>query len=129
MPAFPGMNDYCGLIMHSHDWRAAEVYKDQVVVVVGKSYSAEDVASQLHKYGAKKVIITHRKCDDKGNWVPMGLHWAKGIEEKPLIQNMKGNDVTFGDGSTEHVDSIILCTGYRHNFPFLDSELDPQVKN
>lgn len=45
MPDFKGLNDFSGLVMHSHDWRAAEVYKDKTVVVVGKSYSAEDVAS------------------------------------------------------------------------------------
>ena len=59
----------------------------------------------------------------------MGLHWAKGIEERALMQNMKGNTVEFGDGSKEEVDAIILYTGYMHTFPFLDSELDPVCKN
>lgn len=59
----------------------------------------------------------------------MGLHWAKGIEERPLMKDMKANTVVFGDDSKEEVDAIILCTGYIHTFPFLDSELDPVCKN
>lgn len=61
---FENLDQFKGLITHSHDFRNAEAYEGQTIVVVGKSYSAEDVASQLYKYKAKKVIITHRKKND-----------------------------------------------------------------
>lgn len=129
MPQFNGLENYAGLIMHSHDFRAAEAYKGQTVVVVGKSYSAEDVASQLYKYGAARVIITHRKGIADGKWEPMGYHWPQGIEEKPLMKNMSGNTVTFHDDSTADVHAIILCTGYRHHFPFLDKAIKLECEN
>lgn len=87
MPEFAGLDKFSGLVMHSHDFRAAESFKDKTVVVVGKSYSAEDVASQLYKYGAKRVIITHRKGIAEGKWEPTGFHWPAGIEEKPLMKH------------------------------------------
>lgn len=129
MPDFKNFENYAGLIMHSHDFRAAESYKDQTVVVVGKSYSAEDVASQLHKYGAKRVIITHRKADENGKWQPTGFHWNEGIEEKALMKEFKGNQITFGDDTTANVDAVILCTGYKHWFPFLDKKIKLDCKN
>lgn len=129
MPEFAGLGDYAGLTMHSHDFRAAEAFKGQTVVVVGKSCSAEDVASQLHKYGAKRVIITHRKADEAGKWQPTGFHWSEGIEEKALMKSFKGNSVTFGDDSTVEADAIILCTGYKHWFPFLDKKIKLECEN
>ena len=129
MPDYAGMSDYTGLVMHSHDLRAAESYKGQTVVVVGKSYSAEDVASVLHKYGAKRVIITHRKTDEAGKWQPTGYQWCDGMEEKALMKGFKGNMVTFGDDTEVEADSIILCTGYKHWFPFLDKKIKLECKN
>jgi trimethylamine monooxygenase len=61
IPVFEGMDTFQGMVLHSRDLRIPESYKGQTVVVVGKSYSAEDIASLLYKYGAKRVILTHRK--------------------------------------------------------------------
>ena len=49
------MNTFPGRIMHSHDFRDAEEFRDKNVVVLGSSYSAEDVALQCHK----SVSYTH----------------------------------------------------------------------
>ena len=43
--------------MHSHDFRDAAEFKGRRLLVVGSSYSAEDIAIQVIKYGAKDVII------------------------------------------------------------------------
>lgn len=61
IPAFEGLDSFQGMVLHSRDLRVPESFKDQTVVVVGKSYSAEDIVSLLYKYGAKRVIMTHRK--------------------------------------------------------------------
>lgn len=39
---------------------------------------------------------------------------------KPDLARLDGDGVVFGDGSRESVDAIILATGYRIAFPFLD---------
>ena len=36
---------------------------------------------------------------------------------------LQGGTAHFKDGSSRHVDVIILCTGYLHHFPFLSDEL------
>lgn len=45
------------------------------------------------------------------------------VVPKGDIKKMDGHAVTFEDGSTETVEVIILCTGYKISFPFLDTQL------
>merc|ERR1712080_140704 len=102
--------------MHAHDFRDACEFKDKTVLLVGASYSAEDIALQVIKYGAKHVICTWRTK-------PMGYNWPSTIEERPLLTNIDGNTISFRDGSTAEVDAILLCTGYLHAYPFLSDDL------
>ena len=60
MPQFDGMESFCGRIMHAHDFRSAEEFKGKDVLVIGTSYSAEDIASQCYKYGVKSVTCSYR---------------------------------------------------------------------
>ena len=41
----------------------------------------------------------------------------------------KGKTVTFEDGHSEDFDLIVLCTGYKHTFPFLQDDLQLKVPN
>ena len=48
------------------------------------------------------------------------------IGVKPNIERFDGDRVVFTDGSSEEIDLVIFCTGYKITFPFLDrSILDP----
>jgi trimethylamine monooxygenase len=116
VPEYPGFQDFPGRIMHSHDFRSAREFAGQHLVVMGSSYSAEDIALQCKKYGAAHVTITYRTA-------PMGFPWPEGIEEVPQLQKVDGNTAHFKDGSTRRCDAIILCTGYQHHFPFMEDKL------
>jgi hypothetical protein len=49
------------------------------------------------------------------------------ITVKPNIERLDGDTVHFVDGTTEKIDVIVYCTGYKITFPFFDaSVLDPQ---
>jgi hypothetical protein len=41
---------------------------------------------------------------------------------KPNISALEGDRVRFEDGSTEQIDIIVYCTGYKVTFPFFDPE-------
>ena len=45
------------------------------------------------------------------------------IVVKPNIQAFEGDSVRFEDGSSEKVDLVIYCTGYKITFPFFDEGL------
>ena len=102
--------------MHSHDFRNALEFKDKRLLIIGSSYSAEDIALQSLKYGANSVTCTYRTG-------AMGFDWPDGIEELPLIDRFEGNTAYFSNGDTREIDSVILCTGYLHHFPFLPENL------
>lgn len=121
-PEFPGFDTFNGRILHAHDFRDAREFADKDLLLVGTSYSAEDIGSQCWKYGARSITNTYRTA-------PMGFDWPDNWEEKPLLQKVEGNTATFADGSTKQVDAIILCTGYKHHFPFLPDELRLKTKN
>ena len=48
---------------------------------------------------------------------------AGAIDCRPAIVAVRGDQVTFADGSSEHVDAIICATGYRLDIPYLSAEL------
>jgi trimethylamine monooxygenase len=108
--------------MHAHDFRSADEFKGKDLLVVGASYSAEDIALQCHKYGAKSVTMCWRS-------VPMGFKWPKGMDERQLLTKVEGRKVSFKDGSSKEFDAIILCTGYQHHFPFLAGDLKLRTHN
>lgn len=121
-PEFPGFETFPGRILHAHDFRDASEFKGKNVLLVGSSYSAEDIGSQCYKYGAKSITTSYRTR-------PMGYQWPKGWQEKPLLESVQGHTAFFADGSRSQVDAIILCTGYKHHFPFLDDSLRLRTDN
>ena len=54
---FDGLHEFNGRIIHSHDYRNAYTFKDENVLIIGSSYSAEDIGLQCWKFGAKSVTI------------------------------------------------------------------------
>jgi trimethylamine monooxygenase len=122
IPEYPGMKSFPGRIMHSHDFRDAEEFRDKNVVVLGSSYSAEDVALQCHKYGAKSVTIGYRHN-------PMGFKWPDGMKEVFHLDRLEGSKAIFKDGHIQETDAVILCTGYLHHYPFLSHQLKIKTGN
>ena len=122
VPEYPGFETFNGRIVHAHDFRDAREFAGKNVLVVGSSYSAEDIGSQCWKYGAKTVTSCYRTA-------PMGFNWPDNWEEKPAMQRVEGRKVYFSDGDAKEIDAIILCTGYRHTFPFLPDDLRLKTAN
>lgn len=124
VPEFDGMEAFAGRIMHAHDFRSAEEFADKNVLVIGTSYSAEDIASQCYKYGVKSVHLSWRTA-------PMGFPWPDNFTTVPLLTKITPGTktCTFKDGTTAEIDAIILCTGYQHHFPFLAPELRLKTTN
>ena len=59
----------------------------------------------------------------------MGFKWPANWKEVPLLTKLEGNVATFKDGSTATVNAIILCTGYKHHFPFMADDLRLRTAN
>ena len=122
VPQFEGFDKFKGRVLHAHDFRDALEFKDQDILIVGTSYSAEDIGSQCWKYGAKSITVSHRTA-------AMGYDWPDNWAEVPLLTKVDGNTAHFKDGTSRHVDAILLCTGYQHHFPFMAEELRLKTAN
>ena len=116
MPSFDGFERFPGRILHAHDFRDATEFQGKNVLLIGTSYSAEDIGSQCWKYGAKSITVSHRTA-------AMGYDWPANWEEVPLLTKVDGQTAYFKDGSSKTIDAIILCTGYLHYFPFMEDKL------
>ncbi len=122
VPEFEGFDTFNGRILHAHDFRDAREFIDQDILIIGTSYSAEDIGSQCWKYGCKSVTVSHRTA-------PIGFDWPENWDEVPLLSKVENKTATFKDGSSRKIDSIILCTGYLHHFPFLEENLRLKTAN
>lgn len=122
VPSFNGIAQFPGRVLHSHDYRDAREFAGKDLLVIGSSYSAEDLALQSKKYGARSVTISYRTA-------PMDFPWPDGIDEVPLLDRLEGNTAHFVDGTARRVDAMVLCTGYQHSFPFVDDCLRLRATN
>lgn len=122
VPYYPGFESFNGRILHAHDFRDAREFADKDLLILGTSYSAEDIGSQCWKYGCKSVTVAHRTA-------PMGYDWPESWQEVPALERVEGKTAYFKDGTSKQVDAIILCTGYKHHFPFLPDDLRLKTAN
>lgn len=123
VPSFDGMATAACRIMHAHDFRNAEEFTNQRILIVGTSYSAEDIASQCYKYKCKSIHLAYRTA-------PMGFHWPDNFHQvKGNLASIDGKKVMFTDNTSTEVDIVILCTGYKHHFPFMAPDIRLKTAN
>lgn len=122
MPYFEGLENFSGAVMHAHDFRGADQFKDMNILLVGSSYSAEDIGVQCYKHGANSVTLSYRST-------PIGVKWPKSIREVPILDRLENDIAHFSDGTQQRFDAIIMCTGYQHKFPFLPDSMRLKTNN
>ena len=121
IPKLKGQETFPGKILHSHNYRRPEDFKDSTVVCVGMGASGQDISLDLYPH-AKKIYISHGRD-------VFSCKLPSNIEQVEPIESLHGNKVKFTDGQTSEVDVIILCTGYEYSFPFLTKECHVTVKD
>lgn len=108
-----GVDQFPGRVLHSHDMRNAEEFKGLHVLLIGGSVSADDIALQCVKFGARLVTISARQP-------PVKTKWPNEVQLVPIIVRMEDRIAYLNDGShVDNIDAIIFCTGYRHSYPFM----------
>ncbi|XP_056016358.1 flavin-containing monooxygenase 1-like [Ostrea edulis] len=116
-PNIPGMEIFEGRMIHSKDFRYEEQFDGLRVAVLGVHYSGEDISMHVSRF-AKKVYACHRRKPEE-----FPPSYPKEIEQRPPFVRMTKDSVVFPDGSSEKVDAVIFCTGYRFAFPFLKDDV------
>ena len=78
VPEFEGINTFPGEVLHAHDFRGAERFSGKNMLLIGSSYSAEDIGMQAHKMGAASITFSYRSA-------PMGFDWPENTVERPRV--------------------------------------------
>jgi trimethylamine monooxygenase len=115
LPEFPGMNDFTGPIIHSHDFRDGRIFTGKRVLLIGAGMTGEDLVLQCLKFGAKHVILAYRTRPKSATCI-----MPEDVEERPNVERFDSTKAYFKDGSSAEIDCVILTTGYRNYFPFLE---------
>ena len=117
-----GIDCFKGRILHSHDFRNSSEFVNQNLLIIGGSYSAEDISLQCLKFGAKSATISYKTR-------PTRYKYPDYIPQRSLDHIDDDGTAVFKDGHREQFDAIIFCTGYLVKFPFLPSELTLRCRN
>lgn len=118
-PHLVGMNTFRGKVVHSHDYREPEMFRDKVVVVLGAGPSGVDIALEIAST-AKAVYLSHRGYkNDEG---PL-----ENLHQRPAICGLDGNVITFEDQRQVEADYLMLCTGYEYRYPFIDPDVGLRI--
>ncbi|CAG2207818.1 FMO [Mytilus edulis] len=92
MPDFPGMHNFKGKVLHSHDYRHTAGYEDKRVVVVGIGNSGGDAAVELSRVASQTYLSTrsgswvYNRISDRG--LPLDMLYARRITF--ALKNMIG---------------------------------------
>ena len=68
------------------------------------------------------MTVAHRTA-------PIGFDWPKNWREVPALIRVENKTAYFKDDLSVDIDAIILCTGYKHHFPFLPDDLRLKTVN
>ena len=63
-------------------------FKGKDILIIGRSYSAEDIGSQCYKYGAKSITTSYRSK-------PMGFKWPDELEGSAAAAEGRRQDRAF----------------------------------
>ncbi|CAH0594187.1 unnamed protein product [Chrysodeixis includens] len=123
MPNNPGEELFKGTIIHSHDYRDPELYRNRRVLIVGAGPSGMDIGMDVGEVSSALIHSHHSKIFYR---TPFPAHYVK----KPDIKEFNETGVIFKDDTFEEVDDVIYCTGFQYDYPFLDETsgltLDPK---
>lgn len=137
------LEEYEGKVMHSSEAyeNFGEVVKGKTVMMVGDSYSAEDLTLRALKLGAKKIYICSRSgqgtASETTSWpkgkvemiwgVPYKVQKKTGFKCQGIYWSEKRQKYRKDDEDppvkVKDIDVVISCTGYNANLDFVDESI------
>ena len=114
VPNLPGIENFKGKILHSHDYRKSEDFKDLTVACIGAGFSGQDIVLELVPV-AKRVILSYHSN-------PITWKLPGNFEQVPeVLCILEDGSLSCKNGQIITADVIIYCTGYLFDLPFLDA--------
>ncbi|XP_037068137.1 flavin-containing monooxygenase FMO GS-OX-like 4 [Pollicipes pollicipes] len=119
VPDLPGIRQFKGEVIHSHDYRVPAPYTGKRVILLGGRASGIDISVEVATV-AKQVYLSH-------NQPPFVATLPDNMQQTVGIESMEPDGVVLKDGRRLAVDALILCTGYEFEFAFLSPACGVEV--
>jgi cation diffusion facilitator CzcD-associated flavoprotein CzcO len=120
-PVIPGLKEFFhGEVLHSVSYDEPSTFAGKTILCIGGRASGSDIARELVSQGdAAHVYLSDSVCQ-QAQETPHRVTWVPAT-----TQFRPGGKVQFGaDCPLEPmVDTVMFCTGYDYDFPFLHSSL------
>lgn len=116
VPPLPGLELFPGEVLHSHNYRRRDPFADRVVAMLGAKASGFDLSRDV----AEVATRVHLCARDHDGVATVGANHNIDLRSS-IVALHDDASIELTDGSRiVDVDDVILCTGYRYDFPFLD---------
>ena len=123
IPSFsdvPGLRaHFHGRTMHSIEYDDPTEFSGQIVLCIGGRASGSDLAREISKY-ANHVYLSDTACPPLEGRSPQQLNNITWVPKTVQVQS--DGSIVFDDNCRlrPKVDTIIFCSGYDYNFPFIN---------
>ena len=118
VPELPGLSDFPGMALHSHNYRRQDAFDGLRVVVLGSSVSGGDLSREVG--AVAQVFFSGRLFDQER---PLSEQTGR-VRRCPPVDRFDGTGVLLTNGERiRDVDAVLFCTGYWYRFAFLDEGL------
>ncbi|XP_071453994.1 uncharacterized protein [Hetaerina americana] len=124
IPPIPGIDRFQGNVLHSRDYRepGIDVFSNKEVIILGSSFSANDISQDIAPI-ARKVTI----CDRSQRKILKGF--PQNVSLAPAVMHAVDNGFMLKGGIHCPADTLVYCTGYLYDFPFLSQQCKIEVVN
>ncbi|GIY32933.1 hypothetical protein CEXT_573861 [Caerostris extrusa] len=68
MGEYPGMDKFQGIIIHTHDLKRVDMFKNKRVLVVGVGCSGLDAAVEISNISSQVYLSSKMELDSAENW-------------------------------------------------------------
>lgn len=116
IPKFDGQSMFKGKQIHSHDYRNAEQFKDEKVLIIGAGPSGIEMVLSIGKVAKSVLWSNHTRKSFKRDLI---IELPKAVIHKPDVIKFTETSVEFEDGTIEEISVVAYATGYDFCYPFL----------
>jgi thioredoxin reductase len=134
LPQLPGIENFQGDTLHSHNYRDPQPFTDKKVVLWGAAASGADISREILRVAREVHWCGHALRDNSQSGAsarqtqpskPSSTSGASQVytHGDPVGFDHQGRLIFKNEPALDEIDSFMFCTGYDYQFPFLDKDI------